>query len=92
MASKKSHEQIWEEEVKAAEFRRILEQRFATEVQHRLRKSAKTVKTESRSKIIRDGKGYQNWLDSDFRLLTSKTKERIYEQTRKQMNQENATR
>ena len=90
MASEKSDEQIWKEEVEAAEFRMILEQRFAREVEHRLRKSAQTVKTESRSKIIEDGEGYENRLDSDFRVLTSKTKERIYKQTKKRLYQEHA--
>ena len=62
----KIDEQIWKEDVEASEFRLILEQRFAREVEHILRKSAQTVKTKSRSKNIEDGEGYENWLDSDF--------------------------
>ena len=42
------------------------------------------------SKIIEDGEGYENRLDSDFRVLTSKTKERIYKQTKKRLYQEHA--
>lgn len=78
-------EQIWEQALKAEEFRLSLERRFATVVENILRKSAKTVQTEFRSKFIED-QGFEStwiWLDDGFRELGPKTLRRLYKKKRK---------